>query len=171
MFCLPNHSNAFKTQTLSKCLCAINPCRQKLQQAAPELPNLIALTINISGNQTLWDTQWAYLNLKGSWKLLRSYKLIEQHNYTALALVTKMNGNASGVSSWPESSDFVATQSFRRMTCRSTNSWKEMTHKGTLTRHYSPLGFFTLHKIPRHLPHLMKYWDLFGLGVSPRDLA
>lgn len=36
-------------------------------------------------------------------------KIIKQCNDTALALVTKMNGNASGVSSWYESSDFVVT--------------------------------------------------------------
>lgn len=42
------------------------------------------------------------------------------------------------------------------MTCGSTYSWKQVTHKGTLTRHYSSdIPRLSL-KIPRRLPHFMK---------------
>lgn len=40
----------------------------------------------------------------------KTLHLTEQCIDTALALVTELNGDASGVSSWHESSDFVATE-------------------------------------------------------------
>lgn len=54
--------------------------------------------------------EWSLALTKSKLNTLESFELTEQCLDNTLALVTEMNGDTSGVSSWPESSVFVVTE-------------------------------------------------------------